>query len=152
MDRSETAQHTVAPDHAALRRANRAFGPILAGLIIDGVDLATFGPIGVFVGLPIGGAAGFWMGKCLGLRTWPCVLCGLVAGIYCMIPFTEALPLATIAGAYARFMESAPAGAASKARQQDSATAQPLESPESKSGETGDGFARSNGPESANFS
>ncbi|MBI5865224.1 MAG: hypothetical protein HZB38_12085 [Planctomycetes bacterium] len=88
-----------------LRRANRAFGPIVAGLIIDALDLVTFGPVGLIVGLPIGGLAGFWMGRCLNLKPAACWLCAVLAGVYCMMPFTELLPLATIVGAYARFME-----------------------------------------------
>ncbi|HPF99728.1 MAG TPA: hypothetical protein PLE77_06645 [Kiritimatiellia bacterium] len=95
------------PSPPIAARLNRAFGPILAGVIIDVVDLATFGPIGLVLGLPIGGLAGYWMGTCLGLDRKACVLCALAAGIYCMIPFTEVLPLATLVGAYARFRETA---------------------------------------------
>ncbi len=88
------------------RRLNRAFGPIVAGLIIDVVDFATFGPMGLLFGLPVGGLAGYWMGHCLGLSRKGAFLCGLAAGIYCTIPFTEFLPLATLVGAYVRFQES----------------------------------------------
>ena len=91
-----------------LQRLNRAFGPVVAGLVIDLVDLATFGPIGLVLGLPIGGAAGFWMGRCLGLPTKASLLCALLAGIYCTIPGTEMLPIATLVGAGARYFESAP--------------------------------------------
>ena len=89
-----------------LRRLNRAFGPIAAGVIIDLVDLATFGPIGLVLGLPVGGLAGYWMGTCLGLDRKARLLCALAAGIYCTIPFTELIPLATLVGAYARFRET----------------------------------------------
>ena len=89
-----------------LQRLNRAFGPIAAGVIIDLVDFATFGPIGLVLGLPVGGLAGYWMGQCLGLERKACLWCALAAGIYCTIPFTELIPLATIVGAYARFRES----------------------------------------------
>ena len=91
-----------------LQRLNRAFGPVIAGMIIDLVDLATFGPIGLVLGLPVGGAAGFWMGRCLGLSTKASLLCALAAGIYCTIPGTEMLPIATVIGACARYFESAP--------------------------------------------
>ena len=89
-----------------VKRLNRAFGPIAAGMIIDLVDLATFGPIGLVFGLPVGGVAGFWMGRCLGLSKLASFYCAIAAGIYCTIPFTEAIPLATLVGAYARFRES----------------------------------------------
>ena len=88
------------------KRVNRAFGPIFAGMIIDLVDFATFGPIGFILGLPVGGFAGYWMGRCLGLSKLASFYCAIAAGIYCTIPFTELLPLATLVGAYARFKES----------------------------------------------
>jgi hypothetical protein len=88
------------------RRLNRAFGPIVAGIIIDLVDLATYGPIGYVLGLPVGGLAGYWMGRCLGLERKACLFCALAAGVYCTIPYTETIPLATLVGAYARFRES----------------------------------------------
>ena len=90
------------------QRLNRAFGPVVAGLIIDFVDLAMFGPIGVYLGLPIGGFAGYWMGRALGLERKPSLLCALLAGVYCMIPGTEMIPVATVVGALARYRESAP--------------------------------------------
>ena len=89
-------------------RLNRAFGPVVAGLVIDFVDFATFGPIGLYLGLPIGGFAGYWMGRALGLDRKPSLLCALLAGVYCMIPGTEMIPVATIVGALARYRESAP--------------------------------------------
>ena len=81
---------------------NRALGPVAAGMIIDTVDFVTFGPIGLVLGLPIGGLAGYWLGKTLGLEKQTCLYCALAAGVYCTIPLTELLPLATLVGAYAR--------------------------------------------------
>ena len=88
------------------RRIHRAFGPIAAGLVIDFVDLATFGPFGLLLGLPLGGLCGYWMGTALGLERKQALWCALAAGIYCMIPLTEFLPLATLVGAFARFHEN----------------------------------------------
>lgn len=85
------------------QRLNRAFGPVVAGLIIDFVDLATFGPIGYFLGLPVGAFAGYWMGRAIGLAPKPSLLCALAAGAYCMVPGTEMIPLATLVGAFARY-------------------------------------------------
>ena len=90
------------------QRLNRAFGPVVAGLVIDFVDLATFGPIGTYLGLPIGAFAGYWMGRALGLPPKTSLFCALVAGIYCTIPGTEFLPIATLVGAFARYSESSP--------------------------------------------
>jgi hypothetical protein len=56
------------PPADTARRLNRAFGPVVAGMILDVVDLATFGPIGFFLGIPVGLAAGYWLGSCLGLE------------------------------------------------------------------------------------
>ena len=33
----------------------RTFGPMAAGLVIDGLDLMTYGPIGLYTGLAVGG-------------------------------------------------------------------------------------------------
>ena len=96
------------PKSSQAERLNRAFGPVVAGLIIDFVDLATFGPIGLVLGLPIGAFAGYWMGRALGFARKPALLCALAAGIYCMIPGTEMIPIATVVGALARYCESSP--------------------------------------------
>lgn len=102
-DEANPAEQPVAP---VGRRLNRAFGPIVAGMIIDLVDFATFGPIGFLLGLPVGGFAGYWMGRCLGLSRRTSFYCALAAGVYCTVPGTELIPLATMVGAYVRFRES----------------------------------------------
>jgi hypothetical protein len=86
-----------------MRRMNKTFGPILAGMIIDAVDLATFGPIKRFVGLPAGAIAGYWMASIFKLPMKQRFLCAAAAAIYCVIPGLEFLPLATLLGAYIRF-------------------------------------------------
>lgn len=101
---------TPPPPPSQATRLNRAFGPVAAGLVIDLVDLSTFGPIGLYLGLPIGAFAGYWMGRALGLERKISLLCALVAGVYCMVPGTEMLPLATLVGAGARYIESKPKG------------------------------------------
>ncbi len=93
----------VGPSKVA--RLNHAFGPVVAGLILDLADLATFGPVGLVAGLPVGGLAGYWMGQALGLRPRARWWCALLGGIYCTIPFTEFLPLGTLVGAYARYRD-----------------------------------------------
>lgn len=85
------------------RRMNRTFGPILAGMVIDMVDLATFGPMKRFVGLPAGALAGYWMASIFRLPLKQKLLCALAAAIYCVIPGLEFIPVATLLGAYIRF-------------------------------------------------
>jgi hypothetical protein len=97
---------TTPPPAPLGRRLNRAFGPVIAGIIIDAVDVATFGPVGYLAGLPLGSAAGYWMGRCLGLSRMASFYCALAAGVYCMFPLTEMLPVATLVGACVRFLES----------------------------------------------
>ncbi len=93
-------------DRTVARRMNRAFGPIAAGMVIDLVDLATFGPIGLVLGLPLGGLAGYWMGRALGLDIRTALWCAVAAAVYCTIPGTEMIPLATLLGAFVRFKDS----------------------------------------------
>ena len=94
----------------SIHRANRIFGPIMAGMIIDLVDVATFGQMGLALGLPIGAFAGYWMGTALGLSRRAAALCAVAAGIYCTIPGTEFIPLATIVGACVRYRENGKQG------------------------------------------
>ena len=88
------------------RRINRAFGSLAAGLLIDLIDFASFGPIGLVLGIPLGGLVGYWMGRSLGLSRKASLWCALAAGLYCTAPATEFIPLAMIVGACVRFSES----------------------------------------------
>ncbi len=85
------------------RRLNVAFGPIMAGAIIDLVDVATFGPLRRFIGFPAGAIAGYWMASIFKLPQRQRLLMSLAAGIYCLIPGHSVIPLATMIGAYIRF-------------------------------------------------
>ena len=80
-------------------------GPILAGVLLDLVDLATYGPIGLWTGAIVGGLTGYLLAMSLGVeasRRWPYAA---LAGAYCTMPFTAFLPLATMLGAVIRFRE-----------------------------------------------
>ena len=46
-----------------LQRLCYALGPLGAGIVIDLLDLATFGPIGILVGALVGGYAGWVLGE-----------------------------------------------------------------------------------------
>lgn len=88
-----------------LQRLHKALGPILGGIILDVVDLATFGPIGLIIGPFLGAAIGFWIASIYDLSKTGKVITTLLSAIYCTIPFSEVLPLATLFTACVRFMK-----------------------------------------------
>ena len=98
-------RNTETRDHGTLSRFHRALGPIAGGVMIDLVDLATFGPIGIVLGLVFGGGIGWWVGSIYRFSPGKRVLWALVCGIYCTIPFTAIFPVMTIISAVARFGE-----------------------------------------------
>lgn len=100
-----------------LQRLKRALGPVLGGLILDFADFATFGPLGLFAGPIVGIFVGWWMGNFYQLTTRARIGLTLVAGIYCALPITNFLPLATMVSALIRFLETPPeAGSATQVR------------------------------------
>lgn len=75
---------------------------ILIGLLLDFLDLRTFGPLGP-AGFILGVGTAFVL---LGLMDVPMrkrALISLGAGVYCLLPGTEALPLGTLLGALLKF-------------------------------------------------
>jgi len=104
-----------------LSRYHYAFGPVVAGLIIDAVDLVTFGPVGLALGVPIGAAAGYWLARSLRLETNASLICAVMAGVYCTIPGTELLPLGTLVGALVR-LEDVPEDASNVSSEAQSST------------------------------
>ena len=85
--------------------AQRAFGPVVAGAIIDIIDFATFGPLGLVFGLIVGGGVAWYICYLYGLPLRQKLLWSLAAGIYCTIPFTEFIPVGTLVGAFIRYRE-----------------------------------------------
>ena len=80
-------------------------GPVLAGFLLDGVDFVTYGPIGLWAGAAAGALAGYLLALSMGVefeRRWPYAA---AAGVYCMLPFTAFLPLATLLGMAIRVRE-----------------------------------------------
>jgi hypothetical protein len=80
-----------------------ALGPIAGCLVLDLVDFVTLGPIGLVIGIPVGAAVGWWLGSLYGLERAGRITVAVLSAVYCTIPFTELLPLATLSGAVARF-------------------------------------------------
>lgn len=88
-----------APSHS--RRLERAFGPLVAGILLDLVDLITAGPAGFLIGFPVG----VWLGWIFRLRGWQMLICGVVAGTYCIVPYTNLIPVGTLIGALVQYRE-----------------------------------------------
>ena len=75
---------------------------MVAAMALDLADLATFGPVGLGSGLAVGAAAGWLLGPALGFsarRRW---LAAAVGGVYCAMPSTAFLPLASVVTAVAK--------------------------------------------------
>jgi len=85
------------------------YAPVLAGFILDAFDFATLGPVGLCAGLLVGGAAGWWLAPSFGFRPERRWLCALLAGVYCALPFTSYLPVATLLGLSSRLAGGGPA-------------------------------------------
>ncbi|MCA8955118.1 MAG: hypothetical protein KDC87_03535 [Planctomycetes bacterium] len=100
-----TDLETDVPSPTLPQRLHFAIGPVVGGLILDTVDLATFGPIGVYFGFLIGSLVGYWLSTLYGFATRGRLLWAAIAGVYCTIPMTEALPLATSIGALHRLIK-----------------------------------------------
>jgi len=80
------------PPNAPWQRALTAVG---TALLVDAADLVTFGPLGLWTGLLLGGLLGWHLAPQLGFseRRW---LPAALAGAYCMTPGTALMPLASI--------------------------------------------------------
>lgn len=87
-------------------RLHSVFGPIVGGLIIDGLDFVTFGPLGILFGALIGGSVAYYITSVERLPVWQRTVLATVAGFYCAFPFTNFIPAATLVGALIRFVQS----------------------------------------------
>lgn len=85
----------------------RAVGPVVAGLIIDVLDMATFGATGLYLGFILGAPAGWYLARHLGLDSRQATIGALACGIYCTIPLTAPIPVAALLGLWARARTSA---------------------------------------------
>jgi len=80
--------------------------------MLDLLDFATFGPIGLWAGLVVGGLGGYFLAASMGVQPKRRLTYAAVAGVYCMLPFTAFVPLATLLGTVIRLRESSPKQAA----------------------------------------
>lgn len=88
-------------------RLGQAIGPVISGLIIDVLDLATLGGVWAVLGLLLGVPAGWYFARNLGLDRKRSLYVGLACGVYCAIPFTSPIPLATLIGVWVRARQPA---------------------------------------------
>jgi len=88
---------------STLRKLYVALGPVAGGILLDTLDIATFGPFGFYVGWLIGLPVGWWMAGVYGFGTFGRVLFATLAAVYLTLPMTEILPIATVISAVARF-------------------------------------------------
>ncbi len=85
-----------------MERLQRAFGPLVGGMILDLVDLSTFGPYGIG-GFFVGSLVGWWICSIYELAISTRLTLSLLAGVYCLLPLTEFIPVATLISAFVRF-------------------------------------------------
>ena len=110
-DNSFAKTRGSAESETLLLRLHRALGPVAGGLILDFVDLATPGPVGVLGGFLVGGLAAWWITSIYELDTRLRVFFALAGMLYVALPLTALLPLATIISACARWQPRAPSSA-----------------------------------------
>lgn len=84
----------VAEPKAAENIEPGGVNPIIAGVLIDVINIFTFG----FVGFIAGGAIGYWAARSNRLPLHLALLIALAVGWYCGLPLPRSTPLATIIG------------------------------------------------------
>ncbi len=86
-------------------RLLNAFGPLGAGLLLDFADLSTFGIVGFYLGPIIGGLLGWWLASVYRFGVLGQCIIILIAAVYCALPGTGMVPLATLVFALIKFAE-----------------------------------------------
>jgi hypothetical protein len=101
------AQHSqgMSPELAQRIAGARTWGPLLAAMLLDVADLVSFGPQGVPIGLLIGSTLGWAVAAQLGMGRGVRLMSAVAGAVYCMVPGTELIPLASIATAVARWRQ-----------------------------------------------
>ncbi len=84
-------------------RVHMALGPVTGGLLLDFLDLATFGSIGLHIGPLVGALVGWWVSSIYGFKIASRIFWITLASLYCAIPATEIIPVATIISTIAKF-------------------------------------------------
>jgi len=87
-------------------RSTAVWGPVLAAILLDFADLLSFGPQGLLIGLVAGSALGWRIAAASGFSVKGRLICAGLAALYCMVPFTELLPMATIVTTVSRVISA----------------------------------------------
>ncbi|PID28228.1 MAG: hypothetical protein CR982_04555 [Candidatus Cloacimonadota bacterium] len=85
------------------KRVYKVIGPIAGGMVLDLADLATFGPMGLYVGIFAGAIITFYITSFYNLDKFTRFALILLGGVYCTLPMTEAIPAATLVSAFVNY-------------------------------------------------
>lgn len=88
---------------STFRKLYMALGPVAGGILLDTLDIATFGPFGFYAGWLIGLPVGWWMASIYGFGPLGKTVFATLAAVYLTLPMTEIFPVATVISAIARF-------------------------------------------------
>jgi hypothetical protein len=72
------------------------WGPILAAMLLDVADLFSLGPQGLVIGMLAGTTLGYRIAVASGFAAKGRLACAALGALYCFLPLTELLPLATM--------------------------------------------------------
>ncbi len=87
-------------------RSVSMWAPVLAAILLDIADVLSFGPQGLFIGTIAGSALGWRIAAASGFSSKGRLVCAALAAIYCIMPFTEILPVATMLTTASRVMSA----------------------------------------------
>ncbi|PRP89961.1 hypothetical protein ENSA5_69020 [Enhygromyxa salina] len=100
MSNDKSSRRPIRAQRSAAALANddgrHGWAPILAAVTIDLADFATAGPLGLVAGLAVGGALTTFVALISGVRPARALLLGLFGALYCALPLTEPIPMATM--------------------------------------------------------
>ena len=104
MDEQEIIEPEVLdkdPEASPEKQAESSFGrdvvmPIAAGLFTDTLDFITFGPFGLRFGMLAGALAALYLCWASRIPKFLWAYVAIAAAVYCSVPRTEAIPIATI--------------------------------------------------------
>ncbi len=82
-----------------LSELSDTIGPVIAGLLVDLLDAATINPaMGLFLGWPLG----YYIVRKVGCQPSTAWKLGALIGVYCAVPGTFLIPMATLVVVFAK--------------------------------------------------